>query len=175
MLKKNISITFLFITTIIIGISQSAFVAPEPTLEQSKPKSNCGPVVVSKLNGKKSHFFGLNCSACHTEGREGIGCFTIAGSVLDEDRSRIFKNPVVKLYTEPMSKGKLVATIQGDANGNFYTTEKIDFSQGLYPTLIGSPGAKEPIKYMKRPLTSGMGQCNKCHGYRKDEEALGID
>jgi len=173
MFKKNITIVLIILTGGIIILSQSAFQAPG--VSKVTPASNCGPVVISKLNAKKSHFFGLNCSACHVDGRKGTGCFTIAGSVLDEDRSRIFKNPVIKLYTEPMAKGKLVATIQGDAFGNFYTTEKIDFSSGLYPTLIGSPGAAEPIKHMKRPLNSSMGQCNKCHGYRKDEEALGID
>jgi len=173
MLKKNITLVLTIIISGIIILSQSAFQAA--SVSKTAKISNCEPEMISKLNGKKSHFFGLNCSACHVDGRKGIGCFTIAGSVLDEDRSRVFKNPVVKLYTEPMAKGKLVATIQGDAFGNFYTTELIDFTNGLYPTLIGSPGAAEPIKHMKRPISISMGQCNKCHGYKKDEEALGID
>lgn len=174
MRKKNITFV-LFLTTIgIILISQS-FTWTSQESNPPKAASNCGPTKISKANGKNSHFFGLNCSACHVDGRKGTGCFTIAGSVLDEDRSKIYKNPVIKLYTEPMAKGTLVATINGDAFGNFYTTEKIDFGTGLYPTLIGSPTATEPIKHMKRPIDNTMGQCNKCHGYKKAEEALGID
>ncbi len=175
MLKKNILFVLFFATVGIIIICQAFIRAPQPDNSKPKTASNCGPVKISKPNGKASHFFGLNCSACHTEGRKGTGCFTIAGSVLDEDRSKIYKNPVVKLYTEPMAGGTLVATIKGDAFGNFYTTETIDFSKGLYPTLIGSPSATEPIKHMKRPIDQTMGQCNKCHGYKKAEEALGID
>jgi hypothetical protein len=172
---RNKKILFILFSSAVTALIFESFTLSAPPQHAQPEKSICDAVVVSKSNAKTSHFFGLNCSACHTEGRKGKGCFTIAGSVLDEDRSKIYKNPVVKLYTEPMAKGKLVATIKGDALGNFYTTEKIDFGTGLYPTLIGSPGASEPIKHMKRPINSGMGQCNKCHGYRKDEEALGID
>ncbi len=109
--------------------------------------------------------------SCHKAGRPGKSCFTIGGSVLDEARGKIHKNPVIKLYTEPKGGGKLVATISGDKMGNFYSTESIDFSMGLYPTLIGTQGVAEPIKHMAHPVFRG--NCNSCHGYR--EEALGID
>ena len=175
MRKKNIAVILFFATIGIIVTSQGFIEVSKMSNSQIDTLSNCSSKVISQPNGEKSHFFGLNCNACHTEGRKGKGCFTIAGSVLDEDRSKIYKNPVIKLYTEPKGGGKLVATIKGDALGNFYTTEDIDFSSGLYPTLIGSPGAAEPIKHMTIPVFSNTGQCNKCHGYRKDEEALGID
>ncbi len=171
MFKKSITFLLLF-TTIVTIITLESFVDVSAV---GNPPDNCGETKISKPNSTKSHFFGLNCSACHTPGRKGKGCFTVAGSVLDEDRSKIYKNPVVKLYTEPKAGGQLVATIKGDALGNFYTTETIDFSKGLYPTLIGSPGAAEPIKHMTRPVFSDMGNCNRCHGYKKAEEALGID
>lgn len=93
-------------------------------------------------------------------------------SVFDEARARIHKNPIIKFYTEPKGQGKLVATVNGDKFGNFFTTENIDFTRnGLYPVLIGSPTAAESIKYMQTPIFKG--DCNSCHGPRA--EALGID
>jgi len=159
--------TFLFffsLTIIAIMIVSQSFVSPTIT-------DDCKENIRSEANKRKSHFFGLNCMNCHKEGRPGKGCFTVAGSVMDEARGKIYKNPVIKLYTEPKAGGKLVATIQGDKSGNFYTTDSIDFSMGLFPTLIGTTGAAVPIKHMNRPIFRG--NCNSCHGYKS--ESLGID
>jgi hypothetical protein len=134
--------------------------------------SRCGKQMSSKANGAKSHFFGISCNNCHgVKADKADGCFSISGSVYDEARARIHKNPVIKLYTEQGAKGKLVAVLYGDANGNFYSTQKIDYSQGLYPSLYGTPGTREPEKHMTRMTFTG--DCNKCHG--KNVEALGID
>jgi len=129
------------------------------------------PQVTSKPNIKKSHEFGNDCMSCHKQGGTAKSIFMVSGSVLDEARAKIYKNPAIKLYTERKGQGELVATILGDALGNFYSTENIDFSIGLYPTLIGTDGAAEPIKHMSRPIFSGS--CNSCHGPK--EEKLGID
>src|SRR5688572_12319037 len=115
--SKNIIFTILAIVGTII-LLESFTGAPEVKPKMISP--NCDSKLVSKPGITKSHFFGLNCMSCHVEGRKGKGCFTIAGSVLDEDRSKIFPNAVVKLYTEPRGKGKLVATIKTDKSGNFY-------------------------------------------------------
>ncbi len=127
--------------------------------------------VISKPNTKKSHEFGNDCMSCHKKGGAAKSIFMVSGSVLDEARAKIYKNPVIKLYTERRGQGELVATILGDALGNFYSTENIDFSIGLYPTLVGTEGVAEPIKHMSRPIFSGT--CNSCHGPK--EEKLGID
>jgi len=127
--------------------------------------------LVSKPGTKKSHEFGTDCMSCHKKGGSAKSIFMVSGSVLDEARAKIYKNPVIKLYTERKAQGELVATILGDALGNFYSTENIDFSIGLYPTLVGTEGVAEPIKHMSRPIFSGS--CNSCHGTR--EEKLGID
>ncbi len=111
---------------------------------------------------KNSHEFGTNCGSCHTAGGKGASLFTVAGSVLDEARGAIQKNFTIKLYTQPKGQGILVATIYSDTSGNFHTTEKIDFSAGLYPTLLGTPGVKEDTKHMSTPIFTG--QCNSCHG-----------
>jgi len=165
MRKKNI----LFILSIVVvGFILQSFVVIKPQEDETNK------AVISKKNGDVSHFFGLNCMSCHKNFRnaEKFGRFTVAGSVFDEARARIHKNPIIKLYTEPKAQGKLVATINGDKLGNFFTTENIDFTRnGLYPVLIGSPTATESIKYMQTPIFKG--DCNSCHGPRA--EALGID
>jgi hypothetical protein len=127
---------------------------------------------ISQQDGNKSHKFGTNCASCHTTGGSGKGLFTVSGSVLDEARANIQKKCIIKLYTKPKAQGELISTIYSDALGNFYTTEKIDFSAGLYPTLLGTPGVKEDTKHMtKIPIYKG--DCNSCHGIVT--EKLGID
>jgi hypothetical protein len=127
--------------------------------------------LVSKPSTKKSHEFGTDCMSCHKKAGSAKSIFMVSGSVLDEARAKVYKNPIIKLYTERKGQGELVATILGDALGNFYSTENIDFSIGLYPTLVGTEGVAEPIKHMSRPIFSGS--CNSCHGPK--EEKLGID
>ena len=165
MRKKNV----LFILALIsIGFILQSFVG------NKLQDDGTNKIVISKKNGITSHFFALNCMTCHKNFRnaEKNGRFTAAGSVYDEARARIHKNPVIKLYTEPKAQGKLMATINGDKFGNFFTTENIDFTRnGLYPVLYGSPTAAESIKYMETPIFKG--DCNSCHGPRA--EALGID
>ncbi len=151
---------FLLIPVLVVtALVVSAFTVPEETS------------LISKPNTKKSHEFGTDCMSCHKKGGTAKSIFMVSGSVLDEARVKVYKNPVIKLYTERKGQGELVATILGDALGNFYSTENIDFSIGLYPTLIGTEGVAEPIKHMSRPIFSGS--CNSCHGPR--EEKLGID
>lgn len=119
----------------------------------------------------KSHYFGNACVNCHIKDGAAKSIFTVSGSVLDEKRKGINNKCYVQLYTEPYSKGKLVATIYTDESGNFYSTENIDFSKGLYPTLKGTPGVKEDTKHMRLPIMNG--QCTNCHGSMT--EKLGID
>jgi len=143
------------------------FVAAEIIISQS-----CNEADVKSRQGEaRSHEFGTNCMSCHQANGNGKTAFTIAGSVLDEARAGIQKKCIIQLYTKPKAQGELVGTFYGDASGNFYSTEKIDFSAGLYPTLLGTPGVKEDTKHMPTPIFSGA--CNSCHG--PTTEKLGID
>ncbi len=126
--------------------------------------------MVSKPDTKYSHKFGVDCMTCHNT-KATPGLLTVAGSVLDEARELVQKNCVVKLYLVPGGKGRVVATLYSDALGNFYSCDSIDFSLGIYPTLLGTPGAKESKKHMSTPIFSG--NCNGCHGI--SAEKLGID
>ena len=99
---------------------------------------------------------------CHNKNGQGKGWFVVAGTVYDTlfPNNQINPNATVYLYSQYGGKGALVATIEGDAKGNFYTTEKIDFGTGLYPKLVSSKGK---IKYMNAAVTQGA--CNGCHNY----------
>lgn len=125
---------------------------------------------VSRHGSGKSHYLGSECMSCHNGGK-AKDIFTVAGSVLDETRTDRQNNATIKLYTKIKGTGELVATMYSDELGNFYTTQKIDFSQGLFVTLLGTPGVPEDTKHMDKPIFTG--NCNSCHG--PVEERLGID
>lgn len=113
---------------------------------------------ISSTGGNKSHNMGENCMNCHKSGGKGEGWFNIAGTAYKTDASSTYANVTVKLYTGPNATGTLKYTINGDAKGNFYTTEAIDFGSGLYPVVSGTGNAS----FMSSAITSGA--CNNCHG-----------
>jgi cytochrome c553 len=114
---------------------------------------------ISQAGETKSHNMGKNCFDCHKSGGSGKGWFTIAGTVYDSTQSSTYANAVVKLYTQQNGAGTLKATVYGDGNGNFFTTEAYDLSAGVYPSVMGTGGA---VKYMMSSVTTGA--CNSCHG-----------
>ena len=95
---------------------------------------------------------------CHKSGGDAEGIFQAAGTVYDSTLSVTLPNTTVYLYTEQGGNGTLKHTVEVDGLGNFYTTESIDFGDGLYPTIKGATTSK----HMSSPITSG--QCNSCHG-----------
>ncbi len=112
---------------------------------------------ISKYKKKKSHNSGQNCMNCHNVGGSGEGVFKIAGTIYNEGFTATLPNTTVKLYTAPNGGGSLVATVKVDGLGNFYTTEKVDFGDGLYPAVIGN----QTTKYMNSSVQSGA--CYSCH------------
>lgn len=118
----------------------------------------CGVKNISSSGGNESHNNGRNCMSCHSDGGEGKGCFTAAGSAYTSNGG-VSQNVVMRLYTQPNGQGELKATVNGDALGNFYTTENINYSGGLYPTITFASGT---VKHMPSSITSGA--CNSCHG-----------
>jgi hypothetical protein len=117
---------------------------------------------ISYYQGKESHRAGEDCMNCHYNGGSGEYWFQIAGTVYDSTLTNIFPNATVKLYSEPNGGGELKNTIEVDALGNFYSTEQIDFGNGLYPTVQGD----ELNKNMLSSITDG--RCNSCHGNSQD-------
>lgn len=104
-----------------------------------------------------------NCMDCHKKGATQGG-FTVAGTLFQSDSITRYPNGYVELYSQPPdSLGNLadtvVAKIEVDGAGNFYTTHPIDLSQGVYPRVTSSQGYR---RSMENPITNGA--CNSCHG-----------
>jgi hypothetical protein len=131
-------------------------------LQSCSDSGSASDVNISAHNTSKSHNMGKNCMGCHKSGGPGYGWFNAAGTVYDNSGSANYPNATVKLYTGPNGTGTLKATIEGDNFGNFYTTEIIDFSGGLYAAVEGA----NSTQYM--PAALSMGQCNSCHGVSTD-------
>lgn len=114
---------------------------------------------VSKNDGTRSHNNGRNCMDCHVKGGGGAGWFTAAGSTYKTDAQTSNKNGIIKIYDKPNGGGNMVASIEVDGLGNFYTTKGIDFGSGLYPSFESASGN---TMYMAQ--TTITGACNSCHG-----------
>jgi hypothetical protein len=103
---------------------------------------------------------GQNCMNCHVEGTGNPYIYTMAGTVYQQDDpTQVYPNATIYLYDRSGGRGNLVATIEVDNNGNFFTTESINFVDGLYPAIVGNAN-NEPL-YM--PAITNTGQCNSCH------------
>jgi hypothetical protein len=137
------------IGTLIVGVSL--------LLGACEEGGKCTKKNISASGKNDSHNNGENCMNCHKSGGEGTGCFKAAGSVYNSTYSSTMSNVIVKLYTQPNGQGTLKYTINGDAKGNFYTTEDMTID-GLYPAITGPTGTQ----YMGSSITSGA--CNACHG-----------
>lgn len=99
-----------------------------------------------------------NCMDCHKTGATEGG-FTIGGTVFKSDSVTRYPNGTVYLYSGPYGTDSLIATVEVDGVGNFYTTHQFDLSKGVYPVVVSSMGNKA---YMQTVLTNGA--CNSCHG-----------
>jgi len=117
----------------------------------------CGSVNISKSGGSKSHKMGENCMTCHTNGGEGDGCFSAAGTVYNSALTSTVGSGKVEFFTQANGAGQLMYTLQIDSKGNFYTTEAMNIT-GLFPRVTGPTGVQQS---MSTGLVSG--QCNSCH------------
>ncbi len=115
-------------------------------------------VVTSHYGETTSHRAGENCFSCHRQGRDGTGWFTVAGTVYESNLGVVNPDTTVRLFTRPGGTGKLVGTLEVDGLGNFFTTEPIDFSPGLYPVVYG----QREVHY--KALVTWSGECSRCHG-----------
>lgn len=116
-------------------------------------------VKISNFNDDDSHKNGQNCMSCHSSGGSGEGWFNVAGSVYDSSKQNPYPNAVVKLYSEANELGTLIKLIEVDGNGNFYSTESVDFGNGLFVSVTDTNGNS---KIMNSSISSG--ECNSCHG-----------
>jgi hypothetical protein len=146
-MKRNLVIGFILIVF-------SAFVI------ESCEENGCSSSLLSSTYSHESKKMVGNCMGCHSPNGGAPGCFRVGGTAFDslvEDSA--VQNAIVKLYTQPNGTGELVATLQVDQSGNFYTTSPVSFAQGLYPAIISGQGN---VRYM--PAACVNGACNSCHG-----------
>jgi len=119
--------------------------------------------IISTYNSSKSHKTGENCMNCHVPNGGGDGIFSVAGTVYNESLSSPLPNSTVRLYSTPDMDSAPLYVVEVDAKGNFYTTENIDFGDGLYTSVQGP--SNEII--MESAITTGS--CNSCHGISTDK------
>ncbi|MFC1619866.1 hypothetical protein ACFL45_07965 [Candidatus Neomarinimicrobiota bacterium] len=122
------------------------------------PNDNNGnETVISSYGDTESHRAGNNCMSCHVSGGSGEGWFKVAGTVYETDGTTPYPNTTVRLYTGAGSSGELVITVEVDGNGNFYTTEAVDWGTGLYPTVSSDNETRSMA------IVATTGACNSCH------------
>lgn len=113
---------------------------------------------VTSTVSSRSHHAGRNCMDCHERGSEGAGWFTVAGTVYDSVGENIYTNATVYLCSAPNENGVILHEIPVDANGNCYTTDDVNYTNGVYAAVKG----KKSTVYMAGKITDG--ECNRCHG-----------
>jgi len=110
-----------------------------------------------------------NCMDCHKNGATEGG-FIVGGTVFKEDKTTRNPNGNVYLFATPPNttdgKDSIIATIEVDGVGNFYTTHPIDLSNGVYPA-VQSPAGDTIVRM--QALTSN-GACNSCHDGRTQDK-----
>ena len=112
----------------------------------------------SKHGSTESHNQGMNCMQCHKKGGEGEGWFYIAGTAYTNNGQLPAPNVTLLLFTEANGQGVVKKTVDGDALGNFYSTDILGFGTGLYPAVVYN----NDTLYMGSSITQGS--CNSCHG-----------
>lgn len=142
---------------LILGLLLIAFLA---FVIGSCNENGCGKTEISSYTSHESKKMVGDCMGCHSpNGNAGAGCFRVGGTAFDSiPGDNAVRNAVVRLYTQPNGTGELVATLQVDSSGNFYTTSPVSFANGLYPSITSKTGTR----YMPSPAITGA--CNSCHG-----------
>lgn len=105
-----------------------------------------------------------NCMDCHQTGATQGG-FIVAGTVFRLDSTTRNPNCTIELHTQPDTshlQDSIIATIEVDGVGNFYTTHPIDLTQGFYPSVTSASG----LDSMRMKTITTIGSCNSCHGTR---------
>ncbi|WP_455205648.1 hypothetical protein [Kaarinaea lacus] len=173
----------LFVSKIFLLFLLTFFFINACSLEEDPPVDTTGPSLNSRADGQTMHTTptaeecptascaGQDCAACHGPGNVSIGNFTVSGSVFDyTNLSTPYNNALIKLYTGPNGSGDLVKALEVDMDGNFYTTDEINWKTsqgGLFPVLsdLADAPAGHEVHMPKPVVPIGrlLGSCNACH------------
>ncbi|NDP27131.1 MAG: hypothetical protein GZ087_06865 [Flavobacterium sp.] len=127
------------------------------TMQSCSSENEYGDITNSTSGSNASHNAGQNCMNCHKPGGGEAPQWKVAGTVYNDALTATNPQATVKLYTGPDGTGTLIATLPVDAKGNFYTTNNVNFSAGLYPLVAGATATNS----MSSSITTGA--CNSCH------------
>ena len=114
--------------------------------------------LISVHNGIMSHNAGDDCQKCHQKEGNGKGWFSISGTVYDSLIQNVYPNATVFIYDGLSSASPLLTRIEVDSLGNFYSTEEIDFKNGLHVEVEGKIGTAKMGSLIR------SASCNRCHG-----------
>jgi cytochrome c553 len=110
-----------------------------------------------------SHNVGQNCMRCHQAHGPGLGQFTAAGTLRNLDGSAHPNGTLILTRTDPAKDptgGDVVAAVDADALGNFYTTAPLPVpDEALYALVRSADGATQ--NWMPFPTITTA--CNICH------------
>ncbi len=122
--------------------------------------------VVSAHGTERSVSMVGNCMECHQSHGPGPGQFSVAGTVVDPE-GNVVPDPIVELRRPAFDEdgaeilGELVATIEGDRLGNFYTTEALPLpDESLVPWVYSNDRTMENHMPFGGTIS---GACNLCH------------
>lgn len=120
---------------------------------------------------RSSHNSSRDCMRCHTEGKDGRGCFTVAGTAYSSDKTNPMTHAVIVLLSRDDNDWSKITgsskSIKTDKSGNFYTTESIDFVN-KYPAIISENG---DTTFMSGSLTT-TAACNSCHSSSQNQGVI---
>jgi cytochrome c553 len=150
---NKLILTLLFISALLWSCNNKS-----DDIDTEEPEYVDTTTLVSSYNSLLSHNMGKDCQQCHQKGGNGKGWFLVSGTVYDSTMQYVFPNATVYLYDGIDNLAPLIATIEVDSLVNFYTTDSIDYKNGLHVEVKG----KNLTVKMGSLIRSGS--CNKCHG-----------
>jgi hypothetical protein len=96
---------------------------------------------------------------CHQPHGDGPGVFTAAGSVYRTDGNPATAG-TIELWAGGAAEGTLVATLEVDGLGNFYTTADLGLPDAAVQPVVVDPDG-QVVNMM--PWTTESASCNQCH------------
>lgn len=122
--------------------------------------------VVSAHGSTRSAGMTGNCMECHQPHGPGTGQFTLAGTAVDPGGEPL-PDAIIELRRPAFDdegnelQGELVATVEGDRLGNFYTTAPLPWpEESLVPWVYSNDRTMESHMPFGGTIS---GACNLCH------------
>lgn len=120
----------------------------------------------SERDSARSHNVGENCMRCHQANGQGLGRFTLAGTLRNPDGTPHPNGSVTLARTLPgeqhasRNETDTVIEVHADAKGNFYTTATLPLpDEPLFAIVRSADGSSQNAMGWKTMTAA----CNACH------------